>query len=421
MKALLLFLSSAALLLAQDFTGSWLGTLEAGAIKLRIGMEITSKDGKLAAEMISLDQGNSRVPVATMDIDGRKLKLSMPVVNGTYEGELAPLGDTITGKLTQGGFGNPLNLKRVAEIPKPKRSQIVAPPFPYNSEDLTFPSAALGVQMAGTLTTPKSKGPFPAVILVSGSGRQNRDEELLDHKPFLIISDHLTKAGYAVLRYDDRGVGKSTGTFDGSTTADFAKDTAGAVAFLRNRKDIDATKIFIAGHSEGGLIAPMVAAEDPKLAGIILLAGPGVSGEKIMELQAFASPRAAGMPADQVERVGKSTIDAVKKRIDSDPWIAFFWKYDPAPTIAKVKCPILALNGALDTQVNADQNLDAIEAATKAGGNTRVTLSKLANMNHLFQTTKTGAPSEYMNNEETFSPIALTEITRWLNSQTAKR
>lgn len=420
MKAIVLALLSAGLLLAQDFTGTWLGTLEAGAVKLRIGLVVTGAPEKLTANLVSLDQGYSQIPVQSVAVEGRKLKLLMPQINGTYAGELSEDGQTINGKLTQ-GLENPLVLKRVAELPKPKRSQVVEPPFPYTSVDVTFPSKAEGVMMAGTLTMPKGKTGLAAVVLVTGSGPQDRDETILGHKPFLVLADHLTKAGYAVLRYDDRGVGKSTGSFKGSTSADFAKDAQGAVEFLRKQKEIDGAKVFVAGHSEGGIIAPMVAVADGKLAGIVLLAGTGVTGERVIAWQAYAGPRAMGMTPEQVERTGKSVYDAVKAQSETDAWVKYFWTYDPAAMLERVKCPVLALNGALDRQVNPDENLDAIEAALKKGGNGRVTMLKLAGLNHLFQTAKTGAGNEYGNIEETMSPVALGEITRWLNGQTAKR
>lgn len=312
-----------------------------------------------------------------------------------------------------------LTFRKVDGLPKPPRPQEPKAPFPYLSEEVSYPSRAEKVQMAATLTLPKGKGPFAAVILISGSGPQDRDESLAEHKPFWILADHLTRAGVAVLRYDDRGTAKSTGTFRGSTTHDFAQDAQGAVGYLRSRKDIDAARIALIGHSEGGLIAPMMAAADPKVAAIVMLAGPGLNGEKIIEQQLYDTLRAEGVPESQFPLMRQNQLDSLAKLRESDAWLKNFLSFEPATVLKQVRCPVLALNGSRDTQVSAEQNLPAIEKALSEGGNKKVTAKKLLELNHLFQRAKTGAVSEYGKIEETMAPEALNEVTTWLKKTLA--
>jgi pimeloyl-ACP methyl ester carboxylesterase len=318
------------------------------------------------------------------------------------------------------------------------------------------------VTIAGTLTIPKGDGPFPAVLLIAGSGPQNRDEALFGHKPFLVLADYLTRHGIAVLRVDKRGIGKSTGDAEAATTHDFAADATKGVQFLKSRKEIDPKHIGLLGHSEGGLIAPMVAAESPSdVAFVVLLAAPGVPCDQLMFAQEAAVARAAGVPEDAIassldlnKRVfdvvmhekdrdqaekkvrellnqhlstltpeqreamgGKAFIDAQLRMVLS-PWFRDFLSTDPKPTLMKVKCAVLALNGGKDTQVVAEQNIPAIKAALAESGNKDVTVMELPNLNHLFQTCKTGSPSEYGRIEETMSPEVLQTVAEWITSHT---
>jgi pimeloyl-ACP methyl ester carboxylesterase len=230
------------------------------------------------------------------------------------------------------------------------------------------------------------------------------------------LADFLTRHGIAVLRYDDRGTAKSGGSFFGATSEDFAQDALGAVAYLRTRPEIDPARIAIVGHSEGGLLAPMVAVADPALAAIALLAAPGVRGEEILKKQTYDLPRAAGLDDEKAKANAALGMAQLAQRKAADPWLAFFWDYDPAPTLAKVQCPILALNGALDMQVNADVNLPAILAA-----NPKAIIKKLEKLNHLFQTAETGAGLEYGRLEETFAPSAMEILATWLKEQLAPK
>ena len=339
-----------------------------------------------------------------------------------------------------------------------KRPQTPAKPYPYYSEEVRFRNDSANVTLAGTLTLPSKEGSYPVVILISGSGPQNRDEEILQHKPFLVLADHLTRNGIGVLRYDDRGTGESTGDFKTSTSLDFSKDAESAVQFLKTRQDIDTTKIGLAGHSEGGLIAPMVAARSRDIAFVVLMAGPGMELKKALLLQDGLIAKAYGMSDANVKKlvgINEKAYDLVIQSTDlqklktdmtrfvndhiseipdkliteqmtreqfaaarieglSSPWTQFMLKYDPGKTLEKVKCPVLAINGEKDMQVVPDENLAAISLALKKGGNSNVTIKKIPDLNHLFQECATGSPKEYQEIEQTFSPVALNEISRWI-------
>lgn len=391
--------------------GTFLGELPTPAGALRLGLILKRDAGGLAAELISLDQNNARLVATDTKLEGQKLTLALPQARAQLSGDFAADFATWQGQFTQAGVPMDLSLRRVEELPKPKRPQLPTPPFPYQSEAVRFPSKAPNVSLAGTLTLPPSAAPHRAVILISGSGPQDRDETLAGHKPFWVLADHLTRQGFAVLRYDDRGTAQSTGTFSGATSADFAEDVRGAVAYLRSRPDIAPQKIVLLGHSEGGILAPMVAATDPEIAGIVSLSGPGLSGERILKRQTVDLARAAGLSEEKAQEAGATGYAQLMSQSLIDPWLAYFWKYDPAEAWKKVRCPVLALNGSLDMQVNADENLAAIQAAAP-----QATTKKLEKLNHLFQTAQTGAGIEYSRLEETISPVALEEISNWLRA-----
>jgi hypothetical protein len=304
------------------------------------------------------------------------------------------------------------------------------------------------VTLAGTLTLPAGKGPHPAVVLITGSGPQDRDETLMGHKPFLVLADHLSRRGVAVLRYDDRGIGKSKGNFSIATTADFAQDAEGALEYLKRRAEIRAKQVGLAGHSEGGIIAPMVAARRQDVAFVVLLAGTAVPGSAVILEQGHAMAKAAGASEEKLrdarvkhmafEKVmaesgdaaelekklravfgGGAGVDAQIRQVTS-PWFRYFFTYDPAPALGKVKCPVLALNGEKDLQVLPDQNLPVMKAALEKGGNKDVTIVRLPGLNHLFQAAKTGAVSEYAQIEETMNPAALDAVSGWIGQHTGE-
>jgi pimeloyl-ACP methyl ester carboxylesterase len=324
---------------------------------------------------------------------------------------------------------------------QPKRPQTPLPPFPYRSQEVSFPSKAAGVTLSGSLTIPEGSGPYPAMILVTGSGPQDRDETLFGHKPFAVIADYLARRDVGVLRYDDRGTAKSTGRFLGATTADFALDAEGALNYLLKRPEF--TKVGIGGHSEGAVIAPMVAARRRDVAFVVMLAGMGVSGEELIYAQAAATRHARGIPKEEIERNrraleilfplarrGASEAEMLRSvraklganpdaerdaKILADPWHRAFAAYDPTPMLAKVRCPVLVMNGDLDLQVLADQNVPAITAALRKGGNQRITVRRFPNLNHLFQTATTGLPDEYPQIDETIAPLVLETVANWLH------
>jgi pimeloyl-ACP methyl ester carboxylesterase len=431
--------------------GFWVGTLSIGAVEVRLGLKIESKGGKLVGSIDAIDQDVKGIPVEKVEFADGKLTLKMPAMKSEYVGKMQPDGDTIKGDLEQGAK-YPLDFKRMDKPVELVRPQHPKKPYPYIEEDVTFDSKAKDVKLAATFTKPKGDGPFSAVALITGSGPQDRDESLTGHKPFLVIADYLTRRGIAVLRYDDRGIGKSTGKFSTSTSKDFADDAAGAVTYLRSRKDVG--KIGLMGHSEGGMIAPMVAAENPDVGFIILLAGPGTPCDELMIAQGQLIVKAMGGGEKALARqkeVQTKLFELVKKGADAEqlknaiaemeknlseeekkeaaktratfdaqvgqltgPWFRFFLNYDPRPKLEKVKCPVLAINGENDLQVPPKENLKAIEKAVKAGGNKDVTIKEFPGLNHLFQPCKTGLPTEYGRIETTFAPEALELIAEWI-------
>jgi hypothetical protein len=442
--------------------GLWLGVLKVGPIDLRLVFQIDpDKDDKekLTAKMFSIDQTDQPIPVKTAASADGKLTHDLPDLKAKFEGKLSDKGDTVSGTFEQAGQTFPLKLDRIETMPTLNRPQTPKAPFPYPSDEVEFENAAAKIKLAGTLTLPKGDGPFPAVVLVSGSGPQDRDETLFGHKPFLVLADHFAKNGIACLRYDDRGIGKSKGKFADATTADFATDAHAAVLYLKGQKKIDGKRVGICGHSEGGLIAPLVAAEHPADVGfIILLAGPGVSGERILFQQAFDFSKLADEKTEEKEvreqidaimpilKAAKTTDEAkekltaalkpfVEKEKDetkrkaaeaalpgsvarlADPWTRWFALHDPAPTLEKVTCPVLAVNGEKDVQVKAKDNLEVIESALKKGGNKRFKCVEFKGLNHLFQTCKTGLVSEYGAIEETIAPEVLKTLTEWIRER----
>ena len=446
---------------AQDITGQWHGVLKVQGTQLRLVFNVSKAENGFTSTMDSPDQGAKGIPATKTSFESPKIKFEVSNAMIQYDGELQ--GNEIIGTFKQGGQVFPMNLSRkVIEKEIAKRPQEPVKPYSYYSEDVIFQNTTANISLAGTLTLPKKEGNFPVVVLISGSGPQNRDEELAGHKPFLIISDHLTKNGIAVLRYDDRGVGQSKGDFNAATSADFATDVESAIAYLKTRKEINKKKIGLVGHSEGGLIAPMVASRSKDVSFIVLLAGTGIQGDQLLLLQQNLIAKANGASDTEINKslainakifelvlksndnqklkidVKNEIIEAIK--IDptttipngmtqeqfitlqvnqiTSPWMTYFIKYDPATALEKVNCPVLAVNGEKDLQVPPKENLNAIKNALLKGGNKNVTTIELPNLNHLFQESTTGSPNEYATIEQTFAPIALDEITKWIVKQT---
>lgn len=448
---------------AAQFVGVWEGTIELGPNRLRIGLTVARDSlGGLRGFMTSIDQAGARIP-STMALHGDTLVVDMPLASAAYRGVITAARDTLRGTFTQGG-STPLDLHRTAALSAAAaRPQEPKPPFPYRTEEVSFESAP-GVRLAGTLTIPAGAGgPFPAVVFVTGSGPQDRDENLLGHKPFLLIADYLARRNIASLRFDDRGTAKSTGDFAAATSVDFANDAEAGVRFLRSNAAIARDRVGILGHSEGGMIGPMVAARSSDVAFLVLLAGPGIPGDSILVLQQRLVATAAGAPAADIEfgarlnriafaaikagggsaamiariRAGvdelvptltpvqrlQATPDAIVHQLAQTvtPWFRYFITYDPRPTLRRIRVPVLALNGTLDVQVPYKENLSAIDAALKEAGNRDYRVLELPQLNHLFQTAKTGGVGEYATIDETMSPAALEAIASWITERFVRR
>lgn len=441
-----------------DLTGAWVGKLKVPGVELTIVLNLTKNaDGTYQATLDSPDQGAKGIPVSEVRFEERKLFVDIKAVGATYEATLNENGTELTGEFKQSGMTMSLTLKKGGKVEAKRRTQEPKPPFPYKAQEVTFVNKKGNIRLAGTLTIPKGKAPFPAVVLVSGSGAQDRDESLLGHKPFLVLADYLTRRGIAVLRYDDRGVGKSKGDFSKATTLDFADDALAAVTYLKTRKEVHPRKIGIAGHSEGGLIAPIAASKSRDVAFIVMMAGTGVNGEQIIYHQSALIARAAGTPNSVIARnrslqekmfgvlksgksdeemeaelkdiaeefvaslteaerelIGGSNALTAQVKAFTTPWFKTFATLDPTEYIKKVRVPVLVINGEKDLQVDPKQNIPPIEKALKAGGNKRYTIKIMPGLNHLFQKSKTGSPMEYAEIAETFNPAALKVIGDWI-------
>jgi len=444
-----------------DLTGTWTGKLSLpNTIKLTIVFNFAKDNsGNYTATLDSPDQGAKGIPTESVTIKDDSIIVKVPAIMGSYEGKIFTDSMKIDGKWKQSGMNLDLAVYKVDKVEEVKRPQEPKEPFPYKAEDVKFDNKIDNITLAGTLTMPQEGKKFPAVVLISGSGGQNRNEEILEHKPFLVIADYLTRNGFAVLRYDDRGIAESKGNYSTATTEDFAADALSAVEFLKTRNEINHIRIGLIGHSEGGMIAPMVSVQSDDVAFIVLMAGIGIPGDSILYLQGELIQRAEGTSEEEILnslRIQRKLFKMIKEINDDEmlkskisetfredyaslsdedknkmgdpevylqmqmktitsPWFKYFVRFDPVPTFEKVKCPVLAINGEKDLQVPPKENLSAIENALKKGGNENVEVKMLTGLNHLFQTSSTGAVSEYGQIEETISPTALETILNWLD------
>ncbi len=447
-----------------SLAGTWKGGLEVPGQKLPIVFHIVYAEGQLSATWDSPAQGAMGLATKSIVLDGLTVKIDIPVVGGDYVGTLDPGLNLVKGTWKQGGGSLALDLERDLSgsvVTGLKRPQTPVGPYPYTILEATISGGADGNVLSGTFTIPAGSGPFPAVVLVSGSGPQDRDEFIMGHKPFHVIADYLTRRGIAVFRYDDRGVASSTGDYGAGTSLDFADDAQAALAWLAARSEVDPRRVGIAGHSEGGLIAPIVASRDKNARFIILLAGPGMRGMEILFLQSAAISRASGVSEAQIAEVnalnaklyaaaiapgtGAEASARVKalyrhyldeqpglpeaskqKAMDEfepqarailTPWMRTFLALDPAPYLAKVAVPTLALIGGVDLQVPPEENLAAIRSIfAGAGHETLLTSRKLEGLNHLFQHSATGHPADYATIEETFAPEVLSLMADWIST-----
>ena len=443
--------------------GNWLGVLDVGAFKLRLVLKISqSTDGKLTAKLDSLDQNANNLAIDTITLESGVVAFSASGLGLSYQGKLNSDATEIGGELKQGPATYPVTFKRTEKLPTLGRPQDPQKPYPYLEEDVSYENTLDKVKLAGTLTLPNSKRPVPAVVLITGSGPQDRNETLLGHRPFLVLADHLTRRGIAVLRVDDRGMGGSAAGSPKATSENYAEDVLAGVNFLKSRKEINPKQIGLIGHSEGGMIAPIAAAKSKDVAFIVLMAGMGQTGRDVILMQGDLMTKAGGSSAElttQTRKIYEQIFDILKAEPDnvaaekkireavanhtatmSEPlkkefkpvldtinvqmqmylsqWFRYFVLFDPAPVLQKVHVPVLALVGEKDLQVPPKENLTLIEAALKKGGNKNYKILLLPGLNHLFQTAKTGLPSEYGQIDETIAPVALQTMSDWILRQT---
>ncbi|MFL0352627.1 alpha/beta hydrolase family protein [Xanthomarina sp. GH4-25] len=453
---ILLIILAITSVLSQDISGDWNGEAKRGDKSITFVFNIKQENATYSTTM---DVPTFRIsgikPSATAFTDGT-LIIDGSNVGMSYIGIFNNEAKQFEGTYKEGGIEMALNLKKGAiEIADQKRPQEPVKPYPYYEEEVRFKNTEAKVELAGTLTLPNKNGKFPVVILISGSGPQDRDESFMGHKPFLVLSDYLTKQGIGVLRFDDRGNGESTGDFGNATTEDFSKDVMSAIAYLKTRNDVDKKNIGLIGHSEGGIIAPLVANNSKDIAFIVLLASTGISGAELSVMQSKtlrqfpvkdeASYEKNTRKAIAIVTSNKSDLEIEKEltthynafirpiltslnvpeekinlfiesqlKTSLQPWSRYFLQYNPADQIEKLQIPVLSLNGSKDSQVNAQINQEGIRKALIKGGNKDYKIVELENLNHFFQVCETGKMDEYRKIEQTFSPTALKEISNWI-------
>ena len=449
--AILAFLQIS-LLFSQNIKGTWHGDIDvSNGTTLAIVVNING----LSADSITMDspeQSAFGIKVDKAEFNDNGFILEISSLNATLTGDM-PVGDSMKCQLTQHGKNFPLTMKRGKYIPKPRKQD--PKDFPYIVEEVEIFNPETNVKLSGSLTAPYDYKCDKIVILVSGSGLQNRDEEILGHKPFLVLSDYLTRNGIAVIRYDDRGFGKSTGDATNATTYDLSLDAESVVKFIRNDSRLKDMKIGIIGHSEGGMIAPMVATRNSNVDFIVMLAGPAVEISQLMARQNYDVLKSSGISDDlakqyshlatkeyKILKVKKLSIDDKKAKVlasmkemeelvpsGSDdealqanveimfsPWMYYFINFNPQDYLCKVKVPVLALNGDKDVQVYSKDNLAGVEKAMKKAKNPNYKTIELKGLNHLFQKCIFGSPNFYGRNEETFNEDAMKAIAEWIKN-----
>lgn len=455
---------------SQDISGSWQGYLPAGNGKIRFILNLNKTADGWQSSFDSPDQKTFGLAGGKTTVTGDHVYAEVLLMQANYQG-IWNGGNRISGEFTQGGIKMTLDLTKLTDTEKPKapearvRPQTPKPPFSYEVEEVEYNNADNSIHFGATYTKPKGATNLPSVIIISGSGTQDRDGTIMGHKLYAVLADHLTKQGFGVLRVDDRGIGKTTtGNQTGGIRSDLlSKDVEASLDYLLSRTDVNRKKIGLIGHSEGGIIAPMVGARRKEVAFIVLWGAPAVGGKQINTRQNGYALRKAGIDSiavnafmqlhenilSEFSKVGKESLDAKidalftgwktvqPKNIQSAlyvtdktivgqdihkmyhslydmPWMNFFISYDPAKDLAKLSCPVLAINGTKDTQVDATTNLALINRVLTNSGNKSFRTMPLISLNHLLQTAKTGDDAEYETIEETIAPYALTIISSWL-------
>ncbi|HKP36924.1 MAG TPA: alpha/beta hydrolase [Pyrinomonadaceae bacterium] len=448
--------------------GIWVGILEVQGLKLRMILRVTQDAaGALSAKLDVPDQGASDLSIDSISLQGETFRFEAKALGLNYEGTLNPTGEEISGTLKQGPATFPVTFKRTDKVAELNRPQDPKKPYPYLEEDVSYENKIDAVKITGTLTMPRTGGPFPAVLLITGSGSQDRNETVAGHRPFLVLADHLTRLGIAVLRVDDRGMGGTSQGAPNFTTENFVGDVLTGVEYLKTRKEINPRQIGLIGHSEGGMIAPMAAVRSKDISFIVLMAGPGLPGDEEILIQNDMLLKAQGFDEDSLRlareiftaifavlksrdttavagkkiqdlvaaktaamtETQKKNLDSLLKMIETQrqqiyllEWFRFFLRFDPRPVLKTIRIPVLAINGEKDLQVAAKANLDAIAASLKEGGNKDYLIVSMPELNHMFQHAKTGLIMEYGEIPETISPEALKTMSDWiLKHTTAKK
>lgn len=463
------FIVNCSFCFSQNIIGNWSGNISAGTNKIPLVFHFYKDDsGNVNGKWDSPSQNANNLACGDIIINNDSLIVGLPIISGSYKGKLITK-DSIAGVWIQRGFQTPLNISRMnntSVFQPPKRPQTPHPPFNYVSENVIYNNTDSTIQYGATFTKPFSKKDkkFPTVLLITGSGKQDRDETIFDHKSFAVIADYLTKNGIAVLRVDDRGMGQTTGDFDTSSSEDFANDVETGIRYLLSRNDVDTRHLGLIGHSEGGMIAPMVAARNKNASFIVLLAGTGVPGSVINDFQNSGVLKNAGVTDSTIQKylllhhallnavASSSDINEFKNQVPGiytnwknsqsketlsvlihgtddqviddfekkyfafhTKWWKFFLVHDPAKDLEKLSIPVLALNGSKDIQVDPQTNLAAIEAALKKSKSKNYKTIELPGLNHLFQHCTKCTIDEYAELEETISPEVLSTISDWIN------
>lgn len=436
--------------------GTWQGAIEVSNMRMRLQMHVSRDEkGQLIASIDSLDQGVSGIPASQVSEKDNEFHFEMPAFQAQYHGTLNAAKNEIAGEWLQNDNAEKLSFRRSDKPLELRRPQNPLKPYPYAEEDVSFNSTTADVSLRGTLTMPRGSGPFPAIVLVGGSGPTDRDETTAGHKPFLVLADYLTRKGFAVLRYDKRGIAQSTGSYEAATLQQLAGDAQSAVAYLKSRKEVDPKRLGILGHSEGGILAAIVAKNSPDVNWLVLLATPASNGERTLLRQSELIARTGGLPEDQITRsqqfdrlayaivrqeksraavetklndlVEKSGLSAsmppaalqAQFRLMTTPWFRDFLDFEPQPLLEQLQCPVLAVNGDRDLQVDADNSVPLLRKAYEKSGNKDFTVLEIEGVNHLFQKAQSGSPALYGAIQETMAPEVLNAIGDWLAKHTA--
>ena len=437
--------------------GTWQGAIETGNMRMRLQLHLNHDDkGALIASVDSLDQGIQGIPASKVTERAGEVRFELSAFGAEYFGTLSATKNEIAGHWSQNGNEEKLDFKRSDQILELRRPQNPLKPYPYKEEEISFATSDGKATLAGTLTLPPGAGPFPGAILLGGAGPVDRDETVAGHKPFLVLADSLTRTGIAILRYDKRGIAQSKGDYAEATMQDFAQDAQAALAYMKSRKEVDAKRLGIIGHSEGGILASLVATRSQDMRWLVLLATPATTGENTLLRQSELIARAGGLPEEQIAHSlefdrqayaavrEEKTSAALEKKLDTlvqqsglggamspaalqaqirfmtSPWFRQFLDYDPGPVLEKLRCPVLALSGDRDLQVDSTDNVPLLRKASEASENKDFTVVEVAGVNHLFQTAKSGSPALYGAIEETMAPQVLTAVASWVARHTSQ-